>query len=132
MFCKKGVLRNFAKFTGKHLRQSLFFNKVEGFRPATLLKKRLWHRCFPVNFVKFLRAPFFIDHLWTTASAIDTLINCFQSHECIWNVTSGDYEDQNRKSLPLEEFDMSVQKYNINRYDYKKWNNLQGQFLLLS
>ena len=26
MFCKKGVLRNFAKFTGKHLCQSLFFN----------------------------------------------------------------------------------------------------------
>ena len=21
-------------------------------------KKRLWHRCFPVNFAKFLRAPF--------------------------------------------------------------------------
>ena len=21
-------------------------------------KKRLWHRCFPVNFVKFLRTPF--------------------------------------------------------------------------
>ena len=28
VFCKKGVLRNFAKFTGKHQRQSLFFNKV--------------------------------------------------------------------------------------------------------
>ena len=26
--CKKGVLRNFAKFTGKQLCQSLFFNKV--------------------------------------------------------------------------------------------------------
>ena len=25
---KKGVLRNFAKFTGKHLCQTLFFNKV--------------------------------------------------------------------------------------------------------
>ena len=24
----------------------------------TLLRKRLWHRYFPVNFVKFLRAPF--------------------------------------------------------------------------
>ena len=24
----------------------------------TLLKKRLWHRCFPVNFVKFLWTPF--------------------------------------------------------------------------
>ena len=27
-------------------------------RPATLLKKRLWHRSFPVNFEKFLRTPF--------------------------------------------------------------------------
>ena len=30
VFCKKGILRNFAKFTGKHLCQSLFFNKVAG------------------------------------------------------------------------------------------------------
>ena len=52
--------------------------------------------------------------------AIDTLIKCFQTYESICNVTSGDYKDQNRKSLPLEEFDMSVQEYNINRYDYKK------------
>ena len=28
-------------------------------RSATLLKKRLWHRCFPVNFAKFSRTPFF-------------------------------------------------------------------------
>ena len=34
---KKGVLRNFAKFIGKHLRRSLFFNKVAGLRPATSL-----------------------------------------------------------------------------------------------
>ena len=27
-------------------------------RPATLLKRKLWHRCFPVNFAKFLRTPF--------------------------------------------------------------------------
>ena len=55
---KKCVLRNFAKFTGKHLCQSLFFNKVVGLRPAILLKKRIWHRCFPVTFAKFLRTPF--------------------------------------------------------------------------
>ena len=30
VFCRKGVLRNFAKFTIKHLSQSLFFNKVAG------------------------------------------------------------------------------------------------------
>ena len=55
---RKGVFRNCAKFTGKHLCQSLFF------RSATLLKKRLWHRCFPANFAKFLRTPFFKGHLW--------------------------------------------------------------------
>ena len=27
-------------------------------RPATLLKKRLWEKCFPVNFAKCLRTPF--------------------------------------------------------------------------
>ena len=63
VFCKKGVLSNFTKFTGKHLRQSLFFNKVAGLRPATLLKKRLWHRCLPVNFAKFLRTPISIERL---------------------------------------------------------------------
>ena len=55
---RKRVLRNFAKFRGKHLCQVLFFNKVAGPEPATLLKKRLRHRCFPVNFAKFLRTPF--------------------------------------------------------------------------
>ena len=58
VLCKKSVFGNFTKFTGKHLGQSLFFNKVAGLRPTTLLKKRLWHRCFPVNFVKFLSTPF--------------------------------------------------------------------------
>ena len=54
---KKSVLKTFSKFTGKHLRQSLFFNKVLGLSPATFLKKRLWYRPFPVNFAKFLKAP---------------------------------------------------------------------------
>ena len=32
-------------------------------RPATLLKKRLSHRCFPVKFAKFLRTTFLSEHL---------------------------------------------------------------------
>ena len=36
---RKGVLRNFANFTGKHLCQNLFFCKVPGLKPVTLLKK---------------------------------------------------------------------------------------------
>ena len=64
---KKGV-RNFRKFTGKHLCQILFFNKVAGLSPAILLKTSLWHRCFPVNFTKFLKTVF-TEKLQTTASA---------------------------------------------------------------
>ena len=56
---RNGDLRNFAKFAEKHLCQSLCFNKISDLRPATLLKMRHWHRCFPVNFVKFLKTPFF-------------------------------------------------------------------------
>ena len=33
------------------------------FRPATLLNKRLWHRCFTRNFAKFLRTPSPTEHL---------------------------------------------------------------------
>ena len=32
-------------------------------RPVSLLKKRFWHSCLPVNFPKFLRPPFFTEHL---------------------------------------------------------------------
>ena len=36
----------------------MFFVLLWDLRPATLLKKGLWHRFFPVNFAKFLRATF--------------------------------------------------------------------------
>ena len=50
---KKGALKNLARFAGKHMCWGLFFNKVASLRPTTLLKKRLQHRGFPVNFAKF-------------------------------------------------------------------------------
>ena len=42
VFCKKGVLRYYAKFTGKNLCQSLFFNNVAGLRlkACNVIKKR--------------------------------------------------------------------------------------------
>ena len=49
---KKAVLKSFAIFTKKHLCSS---NRLW---PATLLKKRLQHRGFPLNILKFLRIPF--------------------------------------------------------------------------
>ena len=57
VFHKKSVLKKFAKITGKRQCQSLFFNKFAGLRSATLLKKRLWHRHFSVNFAQFVSIP---------------------------------------------------------------------------
>ena len=64
VFCKRGVLRNLVKFTGKHLRQSLFLIKLQAWGLQLWQKKRLWLRCFPVNFAKFLRTHFLTEHLW--------------------------------------------------------------------
>ena len=82
--CSYGyVLRNFKKFTAKHLCQSLFFNKVAGLYIehfwcllATLLKKRLWHRCFSGNVLKSLKAPFLqnVSGNFVVVVAVDSIL----------------------------------------------------------
>ena len=49
---KKSALKNITKFTGKHL----------CIRPATLLKKRLWHM-FSCEFCEIFKNTFFAEHL---------------------------------------------------------------------
>ena len=56
LLCKKGILKIFPKFTGTLVLESFLF------------KKRLWHRCFPVNFAKFLRISIFIEQNVNTFS----------------------------------------------------------------
>ena len=55
---KKYVLNSFTKFKGKHMCWRLLFHEVADLRHATLLKKSLQYRCFPLNFAKFLRTYF--------------------------------------------------------------------------
>ena len=49
MFCKKRCSQKFHKIHKKTPVPESLFNKVAGLRPATLLKKRLWHRYFKVQ-----------------------------------------------------------------------------------
>ena len=46
VFLKIGVIKTFPYFTGNHLCGSHF------------IRMKIQHRCFPVKFEKFLRAPF--------------------------------------------------------------------------
>ena len=52
VFCKKGIPKIPKIHRKTLLPESLFWLKV------------FWHRCLPVNFVKFLSTPFPIEHLW--------------------------------------------------------------------
>ena len=60
----KGALRNFTKFTGKPLCQSLFLKKVTGL----LIKKETLTQVFFSEFFEISGNIFFLEHLWTTAS----------------------------------------------------------------
>ena len=70
--------------------RSLFFNKVTGLRPAILLEKRLWHRCFSVNSSKFLRVPFFTDYLKV---AVSLSLKIVWTLQVSLTITAGDDQD---------------------------------------
>ena len=57
---KKGVLTNFTKFTGKHLRQSLFFN-------YNFIKKETLAKVFSCEFCETSKNTFFTEYLWVTS-----------------------------------------------------------------
>ena len=58
VFCRRGVLKSQRKtLAPESLIQSCIL------RPETLLKTTLWQKCFPVNFAKVLRNPFYIQML---------------------------------------------------------------------
>ena len=63
VFCKKGVLENFAKVIEKHLRQSLFFNEVAGLPVCNFIKKETLTLVFSCEFCQISKNTFFIEHL---------------------------------------------------------------------
>ena len=54
---RKGVLRNFAKLTGKHRPQSCNF-----------IKKETLAQVYSCEFCEISKNTFFTEHLWATAS----------------------------------------------------------------
>ena len=65
----KGALRDFTKFTGKRLCQSLFFNKVAG-AACIFIKKGTLAQAFSCEFCEILKNTFFTEHVWVTASSL--------------------------------------------------------------
>ena len=93
-----GVLRNFA-------------------RPATLLKKRLWHRCFPVGFAIFLRTPFLQNTSGPLLLQLELWnIEFWRLKKLLWKPYKSDYI-QSLQTCPLN---MYKKKKKEKKFDSKR------------
>ena len=146
---KKGVLRNSTKFTGKHLRQNLFFSKFASLcgaskcftkafkafikpfeapqRPATLLKKRLWYRCFPVNVVKFR------THFLQNISGGCFWVSKYYDHDCSGNIPTKEMVNvvlmkwsKNKKQNKMDSDFLCILRILSNMYDGTFCNIING------
>ena len=63
------------------------FKKIASLRPVTLLKKGLWHRCFPVDFAKLLRTPFFTEQLQWLLLSVSSACEQINLHRRSYRVT---------------------------------------------
>ena len=67
MFCKKDILRNLTKFTGKNLCQRLLFNKITNL-VCNFIKKETLAQLFSCEFRAICKNTLSTEHLMTTAS----------------------------------------------------------------
>ena len=71
--------------------------------PATSFKTSLWHRCFPVNFAKFPRTPFFTKHLWwLLLKMIVTTFRSSYTREPPWDIIYKNYKNFNVQDFLTE------------------------------
>ena len=93
VFCKKGVLRNLGKFTGKRPCQNFYFNKVAGLA-CNFIKIETLAQVFSCEFAKFLRTPFLreqrlvLTNFWTTMYSLSNSCRHLANADAITNVKS--------------------------------------------
>ena len=95
VFCNKGVLKNFTKFTGKHLCQSLFFNKIAGGKKClffgqacNFIKKETLVQVFSCEFCEIFKNAFFIEHLCWLLLNIHLVTLAYLTHWARFTFTS--------------------------------------------
>ena len=103
VFWRIGVLK-FHKIHGKTPVLESLLQQSYRLRPATFLRRRLWHRCFSVNFAKFLATPFFMEYFQWLLLYVDNIEvnlilrenNTFSNFSlCHWNLSSMAAHDRN-------------------------------------
>ena len=77
---KKGVLKNFANFTGKHLFWSLLLLKLQALQAQQLYQKETPTQVFSCGIYKTFKNIYFVEHLQTAASGSSkhSIWTCFE------------------------------------------------------
>ena len=94
---RKDALRNFAKFTGKHLCQSLFLNKGAGrglhwvsfliklqAESCNFIEKETLAQVFSCEFCEISKNTFFTEYLWATSSVYITVHFILKDYQKDW------------------------------------------------
>ena len=83
---EKGVLKNFAKFTGKRLCQSLFLIKLQA-SVYNFFKKETLAQIFSCEFCETFKSIIFTEHLRATASETSIMkffVKIFNDYQLIY------------------------------------------------
>ena len=67
----------FQIFFVKSMKRNLLKAVAQRCSVKNVFLERLWHNCFLVNFVKFLRTLFYIEHLWWLLLTYEKHYVCF-------------------------------------------------------
>ena len=63
--------------------------------------------------------------VWTGVM-VEILIDSYQEHECLWNMSSAEYKDKQKRSLAYEAVDDVMDPFEVKRSEYtSKWVNLR-------
>ena len=103
VFCKKGVLRNFVKFTGKHLCQSLFSIKIQA---CNFIKKEALALMFSCSFCEISQNTFFFRTAPVAAS-----VNKYKMANRSIQRRSNDFDNDDGLEMPcLSHFYQELKK----------------------
>ena len=94
VFCKKSVLRNFTKFTGKHLCQSLFI-----FSPKTCnyIKKETLAQVFTFEICEISKNTFITEHLWWLLLKYQRMLKHWRSLSKLFTIVQNLYPSEDKK-----------------------------------
>ena len=122
VFCRKGVLRYFGKFTGKHLCHSLFFSKVAGLKACNFTKKEAVAQVFSCKFCQISKNTFSYRIPLVAASVcLNVCLHLRQNVSCVKFMKSIELDTKFAVSLILKSLLTSKNKIKAH-LNWVNWN----------